>query len=168
MTTYDTEGIYTPLSFDDVDLTPLELEVLKRMRAVVEAKGYDYIYPHASDGDCRYYDIKNVLNPVSQLWEEQVDYAAPACIVGHLLAEMNLGETIDTVTNESGIDTIADSVFLDYPPKERTEALKQALVAAQKYQDSGETWGYALMGFEKTLASWVAKREAEKAKVVTF
>ena len=100
------------------------LEILEHLRAVVAAKGADYVY---SEETCQY----------------AID-GQPACIAGHVYARLGL---LDQATCDSGAEAHHLHAY------EITLFGRDVLRAAQQVQDSVSekrgTWGEALVAAEE-------------------
>ena len=95
-------------------------EVLEHLRAVVAAKGADYVYPESA---CFY-----AIN------------GEPACIVGHVYARLGL---LDKATQDSGASAWA------LHESKITSNGRDFLGNAQRVQDARGTWGEALAAAER-------------------
>lgn len=113
--------------------------VKNAMEKAVKVKGPDYVYEKHSDGECNYLEYDGE-RPV-----------APSCLVGHALVYLGIPKSEIAKwegSNVNGLNLLLDEYGVPY-------AVRLALQAAQKEQDSGATWGDALTAFN----NWLDGRE---------
>lgn len=112
-----------------------EAEFTEALEAVVKERGEDYTYPtkeenpeYWSEGSCRY----------------EVD-GEPACIIGAAIAQ--LGGDLSKISSQSnGPQKAARQAGLEV-----SEHLEFPMAKAQRLQDNGETWGFALERYREGL-----------------
>jgi len=113
-------------------------DVLTAMRKAVEDRGKDYLYDNergVNDAGC-YYSKPD---------------GTPSCLVGYVINALDHVEFVNVAEREVDRDESEQSNHLrgEWIPKNFwSDEADEALYAAQRYQDTGETWGYALAAAE--------------------
>lgn len=111
----------------------IDLATARRELAAVVSGRESYVYPGAGKGGYCYYFDKT---------------GAPSCIVGHVLARLEVGPAIFQATylNATSVVALVGEGFIDVD-KDALSYLRVAQIA----QDEGSTWGTALRLAEATV-----------------
>jgi len=149
-----------------IEVLKPEEEIARLLDQLVREKGYDYVYPHSSDGDnqigdCKYVEAKD--DSISLIgWsveeervltaEEVKNQIAPSCILGHLLYKVGypIENFVLSGDNESGWGEIAINLSGDFAALlTGNEKIDTALTNLQRAQDTGTAWGPAVDKFKE-------------------
>lgn len=95
----------------------------------IEEKGADYVYPRPNAGQCYYFHDTN----------------EPGCLIGTVLAYLGF-DSSEVREGCSASENIPG--LIPITPMEVTDALFHA----QEMQDTGSTWGQALIAFDREIA----------------
>lgn len=106
--------------------------VVDLLQEVMTEKGEGYVYPH----------IPNAVGGVGCRYEYQ---GAPSCLVGHVLYRAGWPVEVLKFLDESG-SSARELWCIDVPEGIDivTQKAAEVLELAQTYQDSGDTWGFAV------------------------
>lgn len=123
--------------------------VTEILNKVVAEKGADYVYPRAVASDA--YKAGCMYSEVDDSGE-----FAPSCIVGHVVAALDLDSfrEIAHMENNEGSSFDAPELFQGRDPLLQTDdvLIPRALSEAQRAQDRGLTWGFALSQYELVMS----------------
>lgn len=129
----------------------------KHLAAAIELKGADYVHqPVDAAENCLYLEYAMIEQHMDDDGFEEtryIDPICPSCLIGHVLAAMEIPFEQITKCEGQNAHEATDGVF-------HSEIVRGALLKAQNRQDSGKTWGEAVEEFEVYINEHTVKTDA--------